>query len=211
VAGVVTQQRAAGQDQLFTLYRFRASDDTLLYIGITVNPGQRFVDHAHKKQWWSQVATIALEQHDDYPSLVAAEREAIQEEKPLHNVIHNGRRVVAPPVRLYKGMERGKAYGLALHNGDFLICLVEDGDEMGVGVIPWTPTNELFAGQPHYVDGSEIARVKTCGLMSVEDKLAEGYLADDDVFDLSTLTGYAEFWADRQRLKERIEEDMETW
>jgi predicted GIY-YIG superfamily endonuclease len=207
----VVQTRAAGQEQLFTLYRFHAADDTLLYVGMTINPGQRFIDHAHKKQWWSEVAKITLEQHADYPALVTAEREAIQTEKPLHNIIHNGRRVVAPVERIYRGMERGEAYGLALHNGQFLICLVEDGDEMGVGVIPWTPTNELFAGEPRWVDGSEIARITAPGRMSVADKLAEGYAADDDVFDLSTLTDYAEYWAGRQRPKERVEEDMETW
>jgi hypothetical protein len=49
---------------------------------------------------------------------------------------------------------------------------------MGVGVIPWTPTNELFAGEPRWVDGSEIARITAPGRMSVADKLAEGYAAD---------------------------------
>lgn len=193
----------------FTLYRFYAADDTLLYVGLTINPGQRLTNHARKKEWWSNVAEIRLEQHDSHADLVAAEREAIKVEKPLHNVIHNGRpRVIAHPTRLYKGMEIGDAYGLALHNGTFLICLIEDGDEQGVDVIPWMPTNELFAGAVRWVDGSEIARIRTCARMSVADKLKEGYAADADVFDISSLTGYAEFWADRQRIKELVEEDM---
>jgi predicted GIY-YIG superfamily endonuclease len=197
---------------VFTLYRFYNAGDELLYIGLTTNPGQRFTSHAHKKPWWTEVANITLEQHPDYPTLVIAEREAIQKEKPLHNVIHNGKpRFVAEPKRLYKGMEIGNVYGLGLHDGTFLICLIEDGDEMGVGVIPWMPTNELFAGQPRWVDGSEIARVKTCGRMSVEDKLAGGYAAGDDVFDISTLTGYGKWWIESHELEMRVKAELDAW
>lgn len=197
---------------VFTLYRFYAADDALLYIGLTVNPGQRFTNHAHKKEWWVDVAKVTLEQHPDYPALVVAEREAIQAEKPLHNIIYNGKpRYVAEPRRLFKGMEVGNVYGLGLHDGSFLICLIEEGDEIGVCVIPWMPTNELFAGQPRWVDGAEIARIKTCGRMSIEDKIAEGYTADQNVFDISTLTGYGDWWIDSHELEMRVKADLDAW
>lgn len=76
-----------------TLYRFYDADDVLLYVGQSVNPGRRMEKHRDTQTWWRDVARIEMEQHPDKVTLLAAEREAIKEEKPLHNVRMNGRRV----------------------------------------------------------------------------------------------------------------------
>jgi hypothetical protein len=73
-----------------TLYRFYGADDLLLYIGLTCNPGQRFMHHRDNKEWWSEIIRIALEQFPDREALVAAERAAIKAEKPLYNIKMNG-------------------------------------------------------------------------------------------------------------------------
>jgi hypothetical protein len=78
---------------MFTLYRFYGADDTLLYVGITINPGRRMEKHRNTQPWWTDVARIEMEQHPDLGTLRAAEREAIETEKPLHNVRMNGRPV----------------------------------------------------------------------------------------------------------------------
>lgn len=75
----------------FTLYRFYNAGDELLYVGLSVNPGNRFERHRQDKTWWSEVTRIEMEQLPNHESLKAAEREAIKEEKPLYNVLMNAR------------------------------------------------------------------------------------------------------------------------
>jgi predicted GIY-YIG superfamily endonuclease len=74
-----------------TLYRFYAADDTLLYVGLTVNPGRRLEKHKALQPWWKDVARIDMEQHPDMRTLRDAEREAIETEKPLYNIRMNQR------------------------------------------------------------------------------------------------------------------------
>jgi predicted GIY-YIG superfamily endonuclease len=74
----------------FTLYRFYAADDSLLYIGRTINPGKRMEKHRATQPWWSDVARIEMEQLPNLETLMVAEREAIETEKPLHNIRMNG-------------------------------------------------------------------------------------------------------------------------
>jgi len=68
------------------LYRMYDADGALLYIGITCNPSRRFERHYADKPWYADVAHIALEHFPDRPSVLLAERRAIAEERPLHNV-----------------------------------------------------------------------------------------------------------------------------
>jgi hypothetical protein len=75
----------------FTLYRFYAADNTLLYVGLTINPGRRLEKHRALQPWWNDVARVDLEQHPDLPTLRASEREAIKTEGPLYNISMNAR------------------------------------------------------------------------------------------------------------------------
>lgn len=74
------------------LYRFYDADDVLLYVGITMNPSQRWANHREEKAWWSDVATVRTQLFDSREAVAEAEIEAIRHERPLHNVVHN-----APP------------------------------------------------------------------------------------------------------------------
>lgn len=73
------------------LYRFYDDQQRLLYVGVTMSPGDRFRSHSKDKPWWSQVATITMEQHPDRETVLHAERAAIQQEWPVHNIMHNAR------------------------------------------------------------------------------------------------------------------------
>lgn len=68
------------------LYRMVGHDGELLYVGITRNPVERWRCHARTRQWWSRVAEIRIQAHPSEGSALAAERLAIREERPLHNV-----------------------------------------------------------------------------------------------------------------------------
>jgi predicted GIY-YIG superfamily endonuclease len=89
----MTDPISIGQASLNTrphaLYRFYDASDVLLYVGITVDPGARFKKHGGDKPWWSEVDRISIDHFATRQEALAAERKAIKEEQPLHNVIHN--------------------------------------------------------------------------------------------------------------------------
>lgn len=77
------------------LYRFWDSSDVLLYIGITMNPGERWKQHRAEKPWWFEVAKVTVENYPDRKSVLDAERDAIIAEGPKYNIVYN---VPLPPV-----------------------------------------------------------------------------------------------------------------
>jgi predicted GIY-YIG superfamily endonuclease len=74
-----------------TLYRMFDENERLLYVGITLDVGQRFTDHRQHKPWWQNVVTMKLEHFATRAELEAAERDAIVAENPLHNRQRNFR------------------------------------------------------------------------------------------------------------------------
>lgn len=67
------------------LYRFYNNADELLYVGITVNLTQRIEKHRGEKDWWPEVSRVGIEHFPDRQTVLAAERAAIENEKPRHN------------------------------------------------------------------------------------------------------------------------------
>lgn len=79
------------------LYRaFDASDD-LLYIGVSMCPDRRWVQHATNKLWFRDVAKLTFEHYTDRASVLVAERKAIVAEKPRYNTVHNGTLATSVP------------------------------------------------------------------------------------------------------------------
>lgn len=77
------------------LYRFFSSTGQLLYIGITMNPPQRFKAHQGDKDWWTEVSGITVESYPTREELACAERRAIKVERPAYNKVHNSRSKLA--------------------------------------------------------------------------------------------------------------------
>jgi len=71
------------------LYRFYSATGQLLYVGITMNPPERFKGHRDQKDWWDRVSGITVETYSSREELQRAERRAIQVEHPQYNIIHN--------------------------------------------------------------------------------------------------------------------------
>ncbi len=83
-----------------TLYRFFDAANRLLYVGIAGNPGRRFSEHGKDKGWWTNVARSTMEHFATRDAALTAERAAIIDEKPVHNVVHNrGHRTPTPEPR----------------------------------------------------------------------------------------------------------------
>lgn len=81
--------QAGLNDRPHALYRFFDASDVLLYVGITVDLGARFKKHGGDKPWWGNVDRIGIDHFATRKEALDAERKAIKEERPLHNVVHN--------------------------------------------------------------------------------------------------------------------------
>lgn len=68
------------------LYRVRNAAGDLLYVGITSSALRRASEHADAKGWWSDVASIEVEAFETRDEATAAERRAVANEQPRHNV-----------------------------------------------------------------------------------------------------------------------------
>ena len=73
--------------ELQVVYRMYNIDGSLLYVGVTNNFGARFGDHWRTKPWIADVKHLTLQPFASRSSAEEAERQAILNEKPLHNVL----------------------------------------------------------------------------------------------------------------------------
>lgn len=67
------------------LYRARSSSGSLLYIGISGRPIERWRTHSRRALWWPRASYIDFEVHPTNDAALEAERHAIRNEKPLFN------------------------------------------------------------------------------------------------------------------------------
>lgn len=74
---------------LHALYRMYDETGQLMYVGISVDPGRRFVQHRSDKPWWDQVVNFTVQPMPTRKAALAAEKDAIKSERPLFNVVHN--------------------------------------------------------------------------------------------------------------------------
>jgi len=73
-----------------TVYRFTDGAGRLLYVGITFDLDQRIAQHRHSQPWWDDVCIVTSHTEPTRVDALAVEAAAIRNEKPAHNVIHNG-------------------------------------------------------------------------------------------------------------------------
>lgn len=78
------------------LYRYFDASGTLLYVGISLHAAQRASEHRKDKAWWSDVASMTIQHLPTRSAALKAERVAIVNERPLHNVIHNRTTTTTP-------------------------------------------------------------------------------------------------------------------
>lgn len=75
-----------------TLYRHYNNKGELLYVGISIVPGERQESHRKSAPWWQQVANIRLEHFSTPIEAKIAEDKAIATEDPVYNILGRKRR-----------------------------------------------------------------------------------------------------------------------
>lgn len=73
------------------MYRAFDEDDRLIYIGASKDLPQRFALHRVRSWWADLVARVQVQVFSTMDAAFAAEKAAIQEERPAFNVRHTGR------------------------------------------------------------------------------------------------------------------------
>lgn len=85
------------------LYRHWDADDNLLYVGISLSAVTRLAQHVAGAHWSHDIASVTIQYHPDRSAAEAAERKAIAEESPRHNVAHAANDNTVP-----RGRESGR-------------------------------------------------------------------------------------------------------
>lgn len=70
------------------VYIMRDNDDTVIYVGISVQPLSRLTHH-ERSAWFTQVATIRLEHFSSHQDALNRERDLIRQHTPTHNTMLN--------------------------------------------------------------------------------------------------------------------------
>ncbi len=71
------------------LYRHFDKDGMLLYVGISLNSIVRLSQHKLVSSWYHEIVNVTIEKFESRESVIIAEKKAIKEEYPKHNIIHN--------------------------------------------------------------------------------------------------------------------------
>lgn len=83
---------APGPEAPVALYHLYGADGELLYIGISSNPRNRFVQHSLIKPWWSSVTRTSVSWLEvTRQEALVIEAAAIRDERPRYNGKHNAR------------------------------------------------------------------------------------------------------------------------
>jgi len=74
------------QENGHNLYRHFDAEGHLLYVGTSLNALNRIGGHKNNSTWYKSIANMTIERFDCKENALKAERKAITEEHPLHNV-----------------------------------------------------------------------------------------------------------------------------
>lgn len=99
-------KRSPANRSTTTLYRYFGAEHELLYVGISKHPLHRLGEHRVDKAWWLKIESVSLTHYSTRAEALAAEQAAIVAERPLHNIVHNGPRPLAPWQRAVQLDER---------------------------------------------------------------------------------------------------------
>lgn len=71
------------------VYMFLNADGEVIYVGFSSNPSGRMDAHRTQSKWWPEVASARLTPYPDELSARRAERQAIEDLRPKHNIDGN--------------------------------------------------------------------------------------------------------------------------
>ncbi|MBV9023344.1 MAG: GIY-YIG nuclease family protein [Streptomycetaceae bacterium] len=73
------------------LYRFYDAGCRLLYVGVSGNPGERWIVHRRRAPWWNNAVFVSVELLPNMHTALDAERAVIANEQPIFNKRSNAK------------------------------------------------------------------------------------------------------------------------
>jgi len=73
------------------LYRHFNKENILLYVGVSLSAINRLAQHSEHSQWFKDIARVEIENFVTRQEALEAERKAIVNEQPKHNIQHKPR------------------------------------------------------------------------------------------------------------------------
>lgn len=77
--------REAQREQ--SLYRHYDKDGKLLYVGVSLSAIKRLSEHVGISHWANDIASVTIEKFPNRKAVLDAEKEAITNENPIHNIM----------------------------------------------------------------------------------------------------------------------------
>lgn len=185
------------------LYRFFDPEGVLLYVGITNNPARRFAQHGAARDWWYEVDTIRMERFPDRESVLLAEREAIQAERPRYNVVHaNGAAPEQPsPTQAPSDypVTAGEVVALALAPNHLAetecpVGLVTEVSRFGVKVARMSWLSGYFDQGEALIAWSRVMEIQWASTMTPAQAEKDGYGRVEGIWDCDKLGDFQIEW-----------------
>jgi predicted GIY-YIG superfamily endonuclease len=181
------------ETQPHALYRFFAADGTLLYIGLTANPGTRWKSHAAEKPWWLNVVKVTVEHFPTRSAVIEAERNAIQGERPLHNVTHNRDGGAHPGAIDHQGLIcNGDVIAVRLTDGSCPVGIVKAINDRGIRL-------RLYAWISGYFDLQVRVVFWDCVVDILHARERYDSTAEDPIFEMDPLGDFQSAWERQNR------------
>lgn len=177
------------------LYRHFDASGVLLYVGISLNAVSRLSQHRSSSHWYQDIANVSIEYHSTREAALIAERLAIINEGPLHNIVHraandNGlrtRKVADFETRLSWMEDLDDSRAPSVGGGEFVVFLVREIESKLFQGLFWAQTKaELWMMFDEWADplGYEFALMPSAGaLCHPEDgvDLSRANVANDNI------------------------------
>jgi hypothetical protein len=100
------------------LYRHFGKDGELLYVGISISAMARLGQHKDDASWFSDIRRVDIETFPTREDALTAERAAIQDENPKHNIKHKRKHTPYPPLPTKPATRRGSGEGSMDERGE---------------------------------------------------------------------------------------------
>ena len=99
------------------LYRYLDAGGQLLYVGVSFYPVARL--RGHTAPWVDQVARIEIERFDTSRDALDAEKNAIRDERPVHNVSYSKTPPGRSPAKPLEPVEHQRLFGIWKNSIDY--------------------------------------------------------------------------------------------
>lgn len=164
------------------LYRLYDANDQLLYVGISKSAIRRLHQHLEAQPWSEQIATQTIERYATRIELEAAEKQAIEREAPIHNVIYNkAKRFTAASGQKPRDILKvNDVVAFGLRNGHCPVGQVEAVSVMHIRIRLKSYISGSYDLPPVVIKVADVEEMRFANFIGANDSFTGQPIVDDD-------------------------------